>query len=136
MIAGAQGARLEGGRWRYLRPGTVYTSSHKTHNTHWFVQLTKSPEFMAQLSKRWAAIKESFRAVGGASTADATSDVNKAKGLLGVARFNDWTRWASVAKRYALRSNPKSIDGEMAYAAQWYINRFTWMDANIAPPTP
>ena len=47
-----------------------------------------------------------------------------------------WTRWASVAKRYALRSNPKSIDGEMAYAAQWYINRFTWMDANIAPPTP
>ncbi len=120
----------------YLRPGTVYTSSHKTHNTHWFVQLTKSAEFMAKLSLRWDAVKSKFAAVGGASKDDLTSDVNKARDALGVARFNDWTRWASVTKRYALRSSPKSIDGEMDYASQWYRNRFAWMDANIPAPAP
>ncbi len=119
----------------YLRPGSIYTSTHKTHNSHWFVQLTKSPEFMEKLSIRWAQVRGEYKAVGGSSTTtkiDKNSYVGKNQDLLGVARTNDWSRWSSEARRYALRSKPKSVDGEMAYVADWYRNRYNWMDANIA----
>ena len=106
----------------YLRPSSVYGSTHLTHNTHWFVQLTQSSEFMARLKSRWDAVKGEFEEVG-------ASDVYTAGTNLGVAATNDWNRWKSVTKRYALRSS--SIAGEMEYAADWYRDRYAWMNANI-----
>lgn len=106
----------------YLRPSSVYGSTHLTHNTHWFVQLTKSSEFLARLKARWDNVKGEFAEVG-------ASDVYAAKAALGVAATNDWDRWKSVTKRYALRSS--SIGGEMEYAADWYRDRYTWMNNNI-----
>ena len=106
----------------YLRPSTVYGSTHKTHNTHWFVQLTKSSEFMDRLETRWGNVKDKFEAVG-------DTDVAAAKALLGAAATNDWNRWKSVTRRYTPRSS--SISGEMDWVADWYSDRFEWMDDHI-----
>ena len=119
----------------YMRPGSVYTSSHLTHNTHWFVQLTKSSEFIKMLRERWngvtgvPGVKSKFQAVGGTSFAN--SDVNAAKTLMGVAATNDWNRWKSTSKRYSYRSSPATITGEMEYAAKWYRSRYSWINSNI-----
>lgn len=106
----------------YLRPSSVYGSTHLTHNTNWFVQLTKSSEFIDRLRARWGVVDDKFEAVG-------VTDVYTAKSLLGVAATNDWDRWKSVTKRYALRAG--NIAGEMEYVADWYRDRFTWMNTNI-----
>ena len=114
----------------YMRPGTVYTSTHLVHNTHWFVQLTKSSEFIKKLRDRWTIVKTKFQEVGGTSFTN--SDVNKAKTLMGVAATNDWNRWKSTSKRYSYRSSPATITGEMEYAAKWYRSRYSWINTNIS----
>ena len=105
-------------KWFYLR-GTGTNSEHPTYRTHWFVQLFKSTSFKNTAAAQWDAKKSVFE-----SASQIARDADEA---LGPGAENDQKRWPQT-RRYKDRG---SHDDEIDYVANWYDQRFDWLDANL-----
>jgi len=101
----------------------------KTHNpnnaTHWYVQLFKDPAFLAAVEARWAQKCSVFKTVG-QSGAQAAADSQ------GVQSSNEWSRWASTARRYTPKG--KTYQDEVTFAKNWYTARYNWMNGQLKSP--
>jgi hypothetical protein len=102
----------------YLR-GTGTHSEHPTYRTHWFVQLFKSTSFKNAAAVQWDAKRSVFES--------ASQIARDADAALGPGAENDQKRWPQT-RRYKDRG---SHQDEIDYVAEWYDDRFAWLDANL-----
>ena len=102
----------------YLR-GTGTHSEHPTYRTHWFVQLFKSTSFKNAAAAQWDTKRGVFQ-----SASQIARDADEA---LGPGAENDQKRWPQT-RRYKDRG---SHDDEIDYVANWYDQRFNWLDDNL-----
>ncbi|MDQ3157525.1 MAG: CotH kinase family protein [Actinomycetota bacterium] len=101
-------------------------STHNPNNaTHWYVQLFKDPAYLNAVETRWAQKCDVFKALG-AGGAQATAD------LMGVQSSNEWSRWASTARRYTPKGN--TFQDEVTYVQNWYAKRYAWMNGQLESP--
>jgi hypothetical protein len=104
----------------YIR-GTGTSSGHPNYTTHWFVQLFKNTAFKNAVSARWDLVKGEFQ--------QATADAQAAADELGPGGTNDRNRWAGESRRYKARAS--TFQGEVDWVADWYEDRFTWMNGQL-----
>ena len=102
----------------YLR-GTGTHSEHPTYRTHWFVQLFKSTSFKNTAAAQWDAKRTVFES--------ASQIARDADAALGPGAENDQKRWPQT-RRYKDRGTHQD---EIDYVANWYDQRFDWLDANL-----
>ena len=104
----------------YIR-GTGTSSGHPNYTTHWFVQLFKNTAFKNAVGARWETVKGEFE--------QAAADARAAADDLGPGADNDRNRWAGESRRYKARAS--TYEGEVNFVANWYEDRFTWMDTQL-----
>jgi hypothetical protein len=102
----------------YLR-GTGINNDHPNYKTHWFVQLFKSATFANKVDERWAVVKGVF--------AQADDEARAAAAELGMGAENDRKRWVGPRKYLARGTYQQEVD----YVANWYDQRYTWLNANL-----
>ena len=99
------------------------SQNHDTSRTHWYVQMTKDPVFIAALKKRWAEKRGFFKDL-------ADHGVEREAAKVGVAARNDRNRWGPNSP---LRLPPRASTymGEIDFLKDWYQKRFAWMDSKL-----
>ncbi len=115
--------------------------THDTNKIHWFTRITKDPRFLAALKTRWDASKGFYASIGATSGVGpgVTSAVTALGGgddyNLGLqVAANDRKIWQNAGGRYTPKTS--SYASEIAWVSKWYSDRYKWMDAELAKPTP
>ena len=97
--------------------------NHSTDKTHWYVQMTKDPVFLAALKKRWAEKRGFFKDL-------ADHGVEREAAKVGVAAKNDRERWGPNSPQ-RLPARASTYKGEIDFLKDWYQKRFAWMDSQL-----
>ena len=97
--------------------------NHSTSKTHWYVQMTKDPVFIAALEKRWAEKRGFFKDL-------ADRGVEREAAKVGVAAKNDRERWGPNSPQ-RLPARASTYKGEIDFLKDWYQKRFAWMDSKL-----
>ena len=97
--------------------------NHSTDKTHWYVQMTKDPVFLAALKKRWAEKRGFFKDL-------ADHGVEREAAKVGVAAKNDRERWGPNSPQ-RLPARASTYQGEIDFLKDWYQKRFAWMDSQL-----
>ena len=97
--------------------------NHSTNKTHWYVQMTKDPVFIAALEKRWAEKRGFFKDL-------ADRGVEREAAKVGVAAKNDRERWGPNSPQ-RLPARASTYKGEIDFLKDWYQKRFAWMDSKL-----
>jgi hypothetical protein len=97
--------------------------NHSTDKTHWYVQMTKDPVFLAALKKRWAEKRGFFKDL-------ADHGVEREAAKVGVAAKNDRERWGPNSPQ-RLPARASTYRGEIDFLKDWYQKRFAWMDSQL-----
>ncbi len=97
--------------------------NHSTGKTHWYVQMTKDPVFLAALKQRWAEKRGFFKDL-------ADHGVEREAAKVGVAAKNDRERWGANSPQ-RLPARASTYKGEIEFLKDWYQKRFAWMDSQL-----
>ena len=97
--------------------------NHSTSKTHWYVQMTKDPVFLAALKKRWAEKRGFFKDL-------ADHGVEREAAKVGIAAKNDRARWGPDSPQ-RLPARSSTYNGEITFLKDWYQKRFAWMDSKL-----